>query len=257
MELTYTPDAEHHGHGHGHEPAPARRSASVPARARIEAPPHGDTLAAAQPVRPDGGSHAVGIGVVVAVHVLIGYALLSGLAQKVVDALHEPVQVHLIEAVKPPPPPEPPRRIVKVAPRLAPPPPAYVPPPQVVVAPTPAPTITAVTQTPPVAPPAPVVVAAPAPAPAPRTEPVAIGLVCPTMVRPTLPRRAEQEGIGGSVRAQATIRGGKVVQVDILSSRPRGLFDASVRAAMLQYGCQSTGAGDVVATQNFEFKADE
>jgi len=257
MELTYTPDAELHGREPSTTRPPGRRRGTPVARAPVPALPQGEALTVAQPVRPDGGSHGVGIVVVVAVHVLIGYALLSGLARKVVDAVREPVQVHLIETVKPPPPPppEPPKRIVKLAPRLAPPPPAYVPPPQVVVAPTPAPTITAVTQTPPVAPPAPALVAAPAP-PA-RAEPVAIGLVCPTMVRPTLPRRAEQEGIGGSVRAQATIRGGKVVQVDILSSKPRGLFDASVRAAMLQYGCQSTGAGDVVATQNFEFKADE
>lgn len=214
------------------------------------------------PARADGGSHAVGFGVVVLVHLLIGYALVSGLAQKVVDAVRAPVEVRLIEEIKPPPPPpppEPPRQVVKVAPKVAPPPPAYVPPPQVQVAvQAPAPTITAVTAEPPpvdVKPvPAPVVVAVAAP---PHTEPVAIGVVCPSMVRPTLPRRAEQDGIGGIVRAQATIRGGKVVQVDILSSKPRGLFDASVRNAMLQYGCQSTGTDEIVAVQNFEFKAAE
>ncbi len=215
------------------------------------------------PARADGGSHAVGFGVVVLVHLLIGYALVSGLAQKVVDAVRAPVEVRLIDEIKPPPPPpppEPPKQVVKVAPKLAPPPPAYVPPPQVQVAvQAPAPTITAVTAEPPpvdVKPTsAPVVVAVAAPPQ--HTEPVAIGVVCPSMVRPTLPRRAEQDGIGGTVRAQATIRSGKVVQVDILSSKPRGLFDASVRNAMLQYGCQSTGADEIVAIQNFEFKAAE
>lgn len=248
MELTYSPESGRHLP----EPALQRRAGPAPAH-----PPAGPAdVAIAHPVRPDGGSHAVGISVVVAVHVLIGYALVSGLAQKVVNAVRQPVEVRLIQEIKPPPPPpEPPKRIVKVAPKLAPPPPAYVPPPQVVVAPSPAPTITAVTQTLPVAPPA-VVIAAP-PAPPARTEPVSIGLVCPTMVRPTLPHRAEQEGISGSVRAQATIRGGKVVQVDILSSKPRGLFDAAVRNAMLQYGCQSSGSEQIVATQNFEFKAAE
>ena len=53
------------------------------------------------------------------------------------------------------------------------------------------------------------------------------------------------------VRAQATIRGGVVQEVTILSG-PR-VFHAAVRNAMLQYKC-SSGAGEVVATQEFEFK---
>jgi len=207
-------------------------------------------------VRPEGGSHAVGVGVVVAVHLVVGYALISGLAQRVVDAVRQPVDVHLIEEVKPPPP-EPPKPIVKTVPRQAPPPPAYVPPPVVQVAAPAPPVIAVVTQQPqadvkPVPGPAPVAVP---PAPPAKAEPVSIALVCPTMVKPELPRRAEQEGLGGAVRAQATIRGGKVVQVEILSSKPRGLFDASVRSAMLQYGCQGSGADEIVATQNFEFRA--
>jgi protein TonB len=210
----------------------------------------------ALPVRPDGSSHAVGFGVVLAVHVLVGYALVTGLAQKIVDTVRAPIEARLIEEIKPPPPPpEQPKIIPKTLPRPKAPPPPFVPPPEVAVAPAPpAPTITAVT---PVAPPADVQPAPPAPVVAapPRTESVAIGVVCPTMVQPVLPRRAEQEGLSGVVRAQATIRGGKVVQVEILSSKPRGLFDSAVRNAMLQYGCQS-GSETVVAVQNFEFRAE-
>lgn len=212
------------------------------------------------PQRPDGGSHAVGLGVVVGVHLLIGYALLSGLAQKVVDSVRDPLEARLIDEPKrePAPPPEPPKPVVKLA---SPPPTPYAPPPEVAVAasPMPAPTITATT---PVPPPAPVPFtpeppSAPAAPPAPKPAALAIGVACPTQVAPVLPRRAQQEGIAGLVRAQATIRGGRVVDVQILVSKPRGLFDAAVRNAMLQYGCQTTGADELVAQQTFEFRAPE
>ena len=53
----------------------------------------------------------------------------------------------------------------------------------------------------------------------------------------------------------ATVRGGKVVNVDVLSSSPRGVFDGVVRAAVQQYGCVSAGEGVTqVADQTFEFK---
>ena len=68
-----------------------------------------------------------------------------------------------------------------------------------------------------------------------------------------MPARALREGINGSVRARATIRAGKVVSVEILSSQPRGVFDSAVRNAMLQYVCQ-TGEVEVAAEQVFDFK---
>lgn len=73
------------------------------------------------------------------------------------------------------------------------------------------------------------------------------------MVPPEIPRRALREGLDGHVRARATIRGGKVIGVEILESRPRGLFDAAVRTAMSQYSCSRLGQ-DVVAEQEFDFK---
>ena len=68
-----------------------------------------------------------------------------------------------------------------------------------------------------------------------------------------MPARALREGINGSVRARATIRAGKVISVEILSSQPRGVFDSAVRNAMLQYVCQ-TGENEVAAEQAFDFK---
>ncbi len=61
----------------------------------------------------------------------------------------------------------------------------------------------------------------------------------------------------GSVRARATIRGGKVINVEILSSSPRGLFDSAVRNAMMQYGCQNNGDQETQADQEFVFKITE
>jgi protein TonB len=213
------------------------------------------------PIRAAGDSRAVGIGVVVAVHVVIGYALITGLAQKVVDSIRAPLEARLIEEVKKPDLPPPPPPPAQIKPRLkltaAPPPPPFVPPPEVTVAaPPPAPTIAAFT---PIAPPAPVEIRpeppAPAPAPPPKVEQESIDVACQHMVRPLLPRRAQLEGIGGSVRAQATIRDGKVVDVQILSAKPLGVFESAVRTAMLQYGCQTNGTSEITAVQNFEFKA--
>jgi len=72
------------------------------------------------------------------------------------------------------------------------------------------------------------------------------------MPPPEMPRKALQSGTGGTVVARATIRGGKVVEVEILRANPRSLFDAAVREAMLQYTC----SGDHVADQEFVFKVD-
>jgi periplasmic protein TonB len=119
------------------------------------------------------GKHLVGFGIVILLHIVIGYALVTGLARKVVEVIKNPIETKIIEEVKPPPPP--PENLPPPPPKLAPPPPSFVPPPEVVVAPppTPAPAITTTTVAPP---PAPVTIApAPTPAapPAPAAPPVA------------------------------------------------------------------------------------
>lgn len=76
-------------------------------------------------------SRVIGLGLVIGLHVLLLWALLSGLARDVVKAVQEPLQVALIaEPPKEAPPAPPPPEIVK-------PPEAYVPPPEVKVKPPP------------------------------------------------------------------------------------------------------------------------
>jgi len=116
------------------------------------------------------GKHVVGIGIVLALHLVLGWAVMSGLAQRMVEVIKAPIETKIIEEVKPPPPPPP--ENLPPPPKFAPPPPSFVPPPEVNVnpPPTPAPTITTV-QTPP--PPAPVTIAPPPTVVAPPAPPVA------------------------------------------------------------------------------------
>ncbi|MDH4051952.1 MAG: energy transducer TonB, partial [Rubrivivax sp.] len=87
------------------------------------------------------GRHAVGIGIVIAMHLLIAWALVSGLARRVVDVIKAPIETKIIEEVQPPPPPPP--ENLPPPPKFAPPPPSFMPPPEVVVNnPPPAPAIT-------------------------------------------------------------------------------------------------------------------
>lgn len=127
------------------------------------------------------GKHAVGLGIVLGLHLLLGWALVNGLAQRMVDVIRSPLETKIIEEVEPPEPPPP--ENLPPPPKFAPPPPSFVPPPEVVVNPPPmmAPTITTTQVAPPPAPvtisPPPVVAppAPPAPPPPPRvpvrTEP--------------------------------------------------------------------------------------
>jgi protein TonB len=202
--------------------------------------------------------HLVGLTMVILFHLFVVYALVTGLAKKVVDVVRAPIETKVIEEIKKPPPP--PEIVLPPPPKLEAPPPPYIPPPEVqIAAPPPAPTITAAPAPVPPAPTlmtptAPVVVAAPVPAP--RTGPVQIGVVCQQMVTPAMPVKAQREGLSGTVKAQATIKNGKVIAVEILSSTPRGVYDAAVRTAMMQYGCQP-GEEELKAVQTFDFKLTE
>lgn len=197
-----------------------------------------------------------GLGVMVGAHLLIGYLLVSGLGRQAFEIVKRPLEATIVQEVKlpPPPPPPPPPKIEKIPeiPKVeAPPPPAYVPPPDVVPPPAPAPepAITAVQTSKPVPPPPP----APAPTPAgPIRQDMTVA--CPRQVAPVMPERALDEGISGKVRAEVRIRGGRVVDVQIVSG-PK-IFHSAVRAALQQYQCLTSGGGDIVATQEFEFKVE-
>jgi protein TonB len=197
---------------------------------------------------------AIGWTVVILVHALVLYALITGTAYNALKIIKKPLEAAVIQEViiPPPPPPPPPKQIEKpVTPKVEAPPPPYVPPPEV-TPPVTAPAITSV-QTPPPAPP----VIAPPPPPAAPPAPTGrqeMGVACPQQVKPEIPRKALRDGTSGTVRAQATIRDGKVVNVEILSGP--GVFRESVREAMMQYKCISSG-GDIIATQEFVFKVNE
>ena len=197
--------------------------------------------------------------VVVLLHILILWALISGTARKGLEIIKKPLEAAVIqEVIIPPPPPPPPKQIVKQpevkAPKVEAPPPPFVPPPDVAPPVSAAPAIASVATPPPtpavIAPPPPPAPPAPRPAAPARSE---MGIACPTQVKPEMPRKALQDGTEGVVRAQALIRDGVVREVTILSG-PR-IFHASVRAAMLQYKCMSE-PGDVLAPQEFVFKLD-
>ncbi len=180
--------------------------------------------------------HLVGITVVILFHALLVYALVSGLAKKVVQVVIAPIETKVIEEVKKPPPP--PEVVVPPPPKLEAPPPPFIPPPEVqITAPPPPPTITAVTPTPPpapvviapapppvVAPPA-VVAAPPAPPAPPPPKPAiqAAGVACSKMVPPEPP--AVNTEVQGSIFVIATLKGGRVVQVDVERNTLRGVAD--------------------------------
>lgn len=147
-----------------------------------------------------------GLGIVLLLHLALGWALVSGLARKVVDVVRPPVETALLaperppEPPPPPPPPKTPPPPAAAAPKTPPPPPAYAPPPEVAVPAPAAPTITT-TSTPP--PPAEVKLStAPPVVNTPSAPPAPIVRVAPSLnfnvCRPDYPAaamRAEIEGV--------------------------------------------------------------
>lgn len=71
-----------------------------------------------------------GIALVVLLHALLIYALVTGLARKIVAVIQKPVETKIIEEFKPPPPLD---KLVPPPPKLVAPPPPFVPSPEVKV----------------------------------------------------------------------------------------------------------------------------
>src|ERR1035438_7866286 len=71
--------------------------------------------------------HVIGITVVVLFHLLVVYALVTGLAKKVIDVVRAPIETKVIEEIKKPPPP--PEVVLPPPPKLEAPPPPFIPPP--------------------------------------------------------------------------------------------------------------------------------
>ena len=167
-----------------------------------------------------GGRRTTGLIVTVALHIVLIYALIHGLARKIVEVVVPPLETKIIAEVKPPQPDKPP----PPPPKLATPPPPFIPPPEIniQIPVQQAPTITAVAPTPP--PPAPIT---PTPAPQPvRTAPVVLASSCDKPEYPPAARRANETG---TVLLSFLIdTSGRVIQSKVeRSSGSRRLDDAA------------------------------
>lgn len=195
------------------------------------------------------GKHLTGITAVIILHVALGYALINGLATKVMNVIKQPLETKIIEEVKklPPPdtPPPPPPKMVQILP-------TFVPPPEVQIqAPVTAPVISNRTAVaPPVyappAPPAPVAVAAPS-----------VGVACPNSqaIRQEVkyPAQARKDGLQGEVLIEMTISAtGEVKDVEVKSSTNRAFNSVSISASR-QFKCNGQGR-DVRVQVPFSFK---
>ena len=190
-----------------------------------------------------------GIGVVVFLHILVGLVLMAGMAKEIIKPTEQPVELMIIQDIKPPEPeppketpPEPPKIVEKVAqvPEVK--PVEKVVPVQKTL-PTPTQPTTAAVPTPvaaslspsPVAAPAPVVAAAPAPAPPPAGVTRGVSQGEAGCKRPDYPRDAlmneEQGEVLISVYVNTT---GKVQDAKVKkSSGSRALDRAASKAFSL------------------------
>lgn len=187
----------------------------------------------------------MGLSVVLLFHLLLGWALVTGLARKVVEEVGVLVETRLIEEVKPPeaqpqpPPPKPePTKAKRVeAPRAI----AATPKMAESATPLPSPVRPAATPTAQVAPadtaPAvagastrestPAVVEAPKP-----VGPVAAGIACSRTPPPLAPSVSTE--VRGSVFVIGTVRAGRVVHVEVERNTLKGVTDRRVLRAFVQ-----------------------
>jgi protein TonB len=183
--------------------------------------------------------HMIGIGFVILVHILVIYALLTGLGSRVIEVMKKPLTAKIIEEIKPPPPPPPPKKIIE-PPKIKEIQP-FVPPPDIPVPQPPtAPVIAAVQSTPPTEP---NVIAAPVAAPVAKPA-VRQGVSCKSMEKPSFPREAIRSGVEkGRVVAVLTIdEKGNVTDVAITSAQPPRVFDRVVRDTLSDWKCAGEGA---------------
>jgi protein TonB len=179
-------------------------------------------------------SRLTGLIVTVALHIVLIYALIHGLARQIVEAVRAPLETKIIEEIKAPPPdkaPPPP------PPKLATPPPPFIPPPEVniQVSVQQAPAITVVTSVAP--PPAPL-------APTPPPQVIQAQTIADSCEKPPYPagsRRANEEG---DVRVRLLIDvNGTVLESKIERSSGYRRLDQAAMEALLQCKYRPTTVG--------------
>ncbi|MES5612353.1 energy transducer TonB [Acinetobacter baumannii] len=185
----------------------------------------------------------IGIAAVIFLHLLVAYILMSGLANNIQKPAEKPVELQIIQDIKPPPPPkpeepkpkekppEPPKMVEKVA--KVPEPPKEV---EKVATPvqktTPVAQPTKVTTPAPAAPstPSPSPVAAPAPKPAGVTRGVSEGSV--GCEKPEYPREALMNEEQGTVRIRVLVdTSGKVIDAKVKKSSGSKILDKAATKA--------------------------
>ncbi len=223
----------------------------------------------------EGSRSLAGLSVAVLAHLLLGYALVTGLAQKGVKVLKDSLDVALLEEQKPQvdkPVPPPPRHA---------PPPVYVPPPEVETRAPVVETVTAVVTTPPppvveaapvaIAPPVPPVKApvVEAPPPPPVVVPVvvpvaapvvALGSACPNHVavrsKVDYPQQAALRGLNGDVLIELTVlANGEVANAHVVKSTNPIFDDTAITAVTAHLHCVAQGQ-EVRVRIPFNFRID-
>lgn len=201
----------------------------------------------------------VGMVLVVVLHAVVAYVLLTGMANKVVDVIRQPIEARIIEEIKPPPPPPPPPRVIPLPqpPKVVAPPPPFVPPPDVQVQTPPSTEHTISVQSTNAAPSAPAAPVAPAAPPAPQVA--SVGVVCPnsTQVRSSIkyPREAQRDNITGDVVVIFTVGvDGAVKDLQVSKSAAPSL-DRAAENAVKQFNCIAQGR-EVRVQVPFSFKLD-
>lgn len=192
----------------------------------------------------------IGIAAVIFLHLLVAYILMSGLAKNIQKPAEKPVELQIIQDIKPPPPPkpeepkpkekppEPPKMVEKVA--KVPEPPKQVekvatpvqkttPVAQPTKAATPAPAAPSTPSPSPVAAPAPVA-AAPAPKPAGVSRGVSEGSA--GCEKPEYPREALMNEEQGTVRIRVLVdTSGKVIDAKVKKSSGSKILDKAATKA--------------------------
>ncbi|MBB2928650.1 protein TonB [Paraburkholderia silvatlantica] len=177
-------------------------------------------------------------------HIVLIYALVNGLANKVVQVIQHPIETKIIEPVAPPPPPPLPA-VQLPPPKFAPPPPPFVPPPEVPVQAPPQQSIVhqaaPVVSAPVTAPPAP-------PAPPVQAKPVSheVGVVCPNSdeIRSSIryPKEAQDNGVTGDVLIEFVVDPqGHVTNERVAQSANDDSLDAAAFNAVKKFNCISQG----------------
>ena len=213
-----------------------------------------------QPQR-NAARHSAGIGVAILFHIVLIWALMNGLAHKVMQVINAPIETKIIEEIKPPPPPP---RVIELPPppKFAPPPPAFAPPPEVQVQATPPlqPTITNTTAVAPVEP-APVVgTRVEVPKAAAAASPVSASVACSNYSRvmgeAAFPRAATRLGLEeGDALIQFTLgANGDIKDIKAIRASHTAFAENSIRLVSA-FKCTGRGA-DVSVQVPFAYKSE-